>query len=147
MNVAQHILVVEDSDDDFATVLDAARRAGVAHPIRRASSGDEGLRLLHESLHAPGGLPVLVLLDLNTPKGDGRDALLAIHKDDKLRPLPLVVLSTSSNPRDLAFCYACGANAYHVKPVQHGAHLKVLEQIFAYWLTQVILPSNQSAAR
>ncbi len=147
MTPSHHILVVEDSDEDFATVLDAARRAGVTHQIRRASSGDEGLRLLRESLHAPGGPPALVLLDLNTPKGDGRDALLAIHKDDKLRALPLVVLSTSANPRDLSLCYACGANAYHVKPVQHGAHLKVLEQLFDYWLTQVILPSNQSAAR
>ena len=146
MKLAQHILVVEDSDDDFATVLDAARRLGLPKQIRRASSGDEGLRLLRESVHAPGGLPALVLLDLNTPKGDGRDALLAIHKDDKLRALPLVVLSTSSNPRDLAFCYACGANAYHVKPVQHGAHLKVLEQLFGYWLSQVVLPTHQSAA-
>jgi two-component system, response regulator len=143
----RHILVVEDADEDFATVLDAARRLGLPNEIRRASSGDEGVRLLRQSLHTPASLPALVLLDLNTPKGDGRDALLAIHKDDKLRALPLVVLSTSSNPRDLAFCYACGANAYHVKPVQHGAHLLVLEQLFDYWLRQVVLPIDQSALR
>jgi two-component system, response regulator len=143
----RHILVVEDSDEDFATVLDAARRSGVPNEIRRARSGDEGLRLLRQSPQAPAGLPAMVLLDLNTPKDDGRDALLAIHKDDKLRALPLVVLSTSSNPRDLALCYACGANAYHVKPVQHGAHLKLLEQLFDYWLHQVTLPTDASAVR
>jgi CheY-like chemotaxis protein len=141
------ILVVEDSDEDFATVLDAARRAGVANEIRRAGSGDEGMQLLHEFLQPPGTAPALVLLDLNTPKDDGREALRAIHQDERLRALPLVVLSTSDNPRDVVFCYANGANAYHVKPVQHGAHLKVLEQIFGYWLTQVTMPIHQGAAR
>ena len=147
MNGTRHVLVVEDSDEDFATVLDAVRRLGVPNEMRRASSGDEGLRLLRECVHAPGGLPELVLLDLNTPKGDGRDVLLAIRKDDKLRALPLVVLSTSANPRDVALCYASGANAYHVKPVQHAAHLKVPEQLFDYWLRQVTQPGDRSAVR
>ncbi len=145
MSSQRHILVVEDSDEDFATVLDAAQRAGVTHEIRRAHSGDDGLRLLRDSLQAPGGVPTLVLLDLNTPRDDGRDALLAIEQDRQLRAVPVVVLSTSANPRDLAQCYAAGANAYHVKPVQHGAHLAVLEQIFDYWLNQVVLPTHQSA--
>ena len=118
----RHVLVVEDSDEDFATVLDAARRLVLPNEIRRAKSGDEGLQLLRESL-------------------------LAIHKDDELRALPLVVLSTSANPRDLSFCYACGANAYHVKPVRHGAHLLVLEQLLDYWLRQAVLPTHLSATR
>lgn len=122
MNHMRHVLVVEDSDEDFATVLDAARRLGLPNEIRRAKSGDEGLQLLRESL-------------------------LAIHKDDKLRALPLVVLSTSANPRDLSICYACGANTHHVKPVQHGAHLLVLEQRLDYWLRQAVLPTHLSATR
>lgn len=145
MNPKSRVLVVEDSDEDFATVLDAAQRAGVTHPITRARSGSEGLDLLRGSLQAPGSLPVLVLLDLNTPADDGRDALLEIAKDTQLSALPLVVLSTSANPRDLALCYACGANAYHVKPVQHGSHLALLEHIFGYWLNCVVLPTYRSA--
>lgn len=137
------ILVVEDSDEDFATVIDAARRAGIPNPIRRAISGDECVRLLRESVLQPrmqNAVPALVLLDLNTPQGDGRDALREIKQDDALRAVPLVVLSTSSNPRDLAFCYASGANAYHIKPVVHTAHLQVLEKIFDYWLSGTELP-------
>lgn len=141
------ILVIEDSDDDFATVTDAARRAAVRNRIVRASTGDEGVRLLRESLRSPGAIPALVLLDLNTPEGDGREALLAIRQLEGLRALPVVVLSTSANPRDLAFCYGCGVNAYHTKPVQHGAHLRVLEQLFNYWLNLVVLPTDERAMR
>jgi CheY-like chemotaxis protein len=138
---ARHILVVEDSDEDFATVLDAVRRAELPNDIRRASSGDECLQQLRLSALRHDALPALVLLDLNTPKGDGRDALLGIRQDDRLRALPLVVLTTSANPRDLHFCYASGANAYHVKPVQYRDHLRILEQIFDYWLKSAVLPN------
>lgn len=132
------ILVVEDSDEDFQTVLDAARRAGLAHPIVRACSGGDCLRLLRV---APRDRAWLVLLDLNTHGDDGRDALRQIRADEALKALPVVVLSASVNPRDLKFCYAQGANAYHVKPVDHALHLKVLASIFAYWLGSAVLPS------
>lgn len=140
MNRARHILVVEDSDEDFETVLDAAKHASLTYEICRATTGDEGLRLLRESAQSKNTPPALVLLDLNTPKDDGRYALREIKQDDQLRAIPLIVLSTSANPRDLAFCYASGANAYHVKPVDHAVHLQVLQQIFSYWLTCVLLP-------
>lgn len=141
MNRLRPILVVEDSDEDFATVLDAAKRGGVTHEIRRAVSGDECLRLLRTPAQTQNEVPALILLDLNTPRDDGRDALREIKQDERLRALPLVVLSTSANPRDLAFCYASGANAYHVKPVNHLLHLQVLEQIFSYWLNSVVFPT------
>lgn len=135
------ILVLEDSDEDFATVQDAARLAGLPYPIVRASAGSECLRLLRSELQTRASKPLLVLLDLNTPGDDGREALRAIRQDDTLKTLPLVVLSASANPRDLQFCYAAGANAYHVKPVAHALHLQLLQQIFAYWLGSVTLPA------
>ena len=131
------VVVVEDSEEDFQTVLDAARRAGLTHPIVRASSGGDCLRLLRGT---PRGRALLVLLDLNTHGDDGREALREIRGDDSLKALPLVVLSASANPRDLQFCYAQGANAYHVKPVDHARHLQVLQSIFTYWLGSVVLP-------
>jgi CheY-like chemotaxis protein len=137
----RHVLVVEDSEEDFETVLDAARRGGVVQPIVRAMSGAECLRLLDGDARRREALPVLVLMDLNTPGDDGREALREIRTDTRLDALPLVVLSASANPRDLAFCYAHGANAYHVKPVDHAQHLQVLQQIFAYWLGSVVLPA------
>lgn len=134
------ILVVEDFDEDFETVLEAARRAGVKNEIRRANSGDECLKLLRESAQHKNLSPALVLLDMNTPKGDGREVLHDIKQDALLRALPVVVLSTSDNSLDLDFCYTHGANAYHVKPLRYTDHLQVLEQIFGYWLTSVVLP-------
>lgn len=141
MNSLRHLLVVEDSDEDFETVRDAARRAGLTHQLRRALTGDDCLLQLRADGHRPGDLPALVLMDLNTPCGDGRDALLQMRRDAILRAVPVVVLSTSDNPRDVAFCYDSGANAYHVKPVRHADHLRVLEDIFGYWLGLAVLPS------
>jgi CheY-like chemotaxis protein len=139
--VLRHIVVVEDSDEDFDTVQDAARRGGMRNPIVRARSGSECLRLLRSSAGGRDTLAPLVLLDLNTPGDDGRDVLREVRSDDALNAVPMVVLSASANARDLHFCYANGANAYHVKPVDHALHLKVLQDIFAYWLGSVVLPA------
>ena len=134
------IMVVEDSDEDFETVRDAARRSGFPHNIVRATSGDECMRLLREPQQGRYAMPLLVILDLNTPNDDGREVLREIRADTKLKTLPVVVLSGSDNPRDLQFCYGFGANAYHVKPVDHALHLQVLQEIFHDWLGSVRLP-------
>ena len=144
---AHPVLVVEDSDDDFETVLTAARLAGIHHEIRRAVSGDDCLLLLRGTPDLPRVHAALVLLDLNTPHGDGRTALEQISVDAQLRAIPLVVLSTSANPRDVDFCYAHGANAYHVKPVSHGEHLMTLQTVFAYWLGNMVLPTELTLER
>jgi CheY-like chemotaxis protein len=144
---AYPVVVVEDVDDDFDTVLTAARLAGIQHEIRRALTGDDCLALLRGEAGHPRAQFALVLLDLNTPHGDGRYALEEIHADAQLRAIPLVVLSTSANPRDVDFCYDHGANAYHLKPVSHGEHLSVLQTLLSYWLGTVVLPSEQSLER
>jgi CheY-like chemotaxis protein len=135
----RHIVVVEDSDEDFATVEDAALRGDMLHPIVRARSGGAYLDQLQSSPRNRDALPLLLLLDLHAPGDDGRDVLRQLRSDDALRNMPVVVLSASANPRDVEFCYANGANAYHVKPVDHALHLKVLQGIFAYWLGSAVL--------
>lgn len=146
MTPQRTVLVVEDSEEDFETVLDAARRVGMTSGIRRALNGDDGLQQL-QACTAPGAKQhALVLMDLNTPQGDGRDMLRQMQGVEQLRVLPVVVLSTSNNPRDVEFCYAHGVNAFHVKPVQHTAHLAVLVHIFEYWLTRALLPEGRTAS-
>ena len=136
------IVVVEDSDEDFDTIQEAARRAHLPNPLVRATTGGGCLELLR----AAGPIrPALVLMDLNTPGLDGREALREIKADARLGWLPVVILSTSSNPRDLAFCYTAGANAYHLKPVRYTDHLQVLHDVFAYWLTRVVLPDPRES--
>jgi len=135
-----YVLVAEDSDEDFATVLEAATTAGLPHEIRRAATGDDCLRMLDANAREQRPNPRLVLLDLQTPQGDGRNALRRLREDARFRTLPIVVLSTSDNPRDVEFCYVTGANAYHTKPVSYPAHVNTLRAIFDYWLSSVTMP-------
>ena len=130
------VVIVEDSDEDFDTVVQAVRKAGVAAEVRRAATGGDCLALLRGAAVRPA----LVLIDLNTPGTDGREALEAIKADPALRSYPVVVLSTSANPKDVAFCYRAGANAYHVKPVRYTDHLQVVVDLLTYWLARVLLP-------
>jgi CheY-like chemotaxis protein len=137
--VRSPVVVVEDSNEDFDTVETAYRMAASKHRLHRTLTGEMCLRLLRaegvEQLR-----PALLLLDLNTPAADGREALVVIRRDPALRQMPVVVLSVSSDPRDVAYCYCNGANAYHVKPVRYAEHLQLLVDIFSYWLRSAVLP-------
>ncbi len=85
-------------------------------------------------------MPTLILMDLNSHGVDGREALVAIKTDGDLKQIPLVVLTTSANPKDVAFCFQAGANAYHVKPVRHDQYLLLLQSLLHYWLANVTQP-------
>ena len=136
--LAAPVLVVEDSDEDFDTLSEAAVTAGVTRMIHRVMSGGDCLALLRgEGIPALAMLPALILMDLNSHGVDGREALVAIKSDNAMKEIPVVVLTTSANPKDMAFCYQAGANAYHVKPVRHDRYLQLLGVILRYWLENV----------
>jgi len=136
------LLVVEDSNEDFDTVTEAVARSGVAAEVRRATTGEAALTLLREL--APDR-PIVVLMDLNTPGIDGREALAALKTDPALKATPVIVFSTSANPKDVGFCYAAGANAYHVKPVRYPDHLQLVIDLVNYWCGRVALPAAGEA--
>ena len=139
-SLAAPILVVEDSDEDFETLCDAAAGVGVTRMIHRVTSGGSCLAALRGENHLALPLvPILILMDLNSHGVDGREALVAIKADDSLKQIPLVVLTTSANPKDVAFCYHAGANAYHVKPVRHDQYQLLLRSLLHYWLEGVTL--------
>ena len=131
------IIIVEDSDEDFDTVREALLKSGVSAELRRTTTGGECLEILR-GVAAPR--PAVVFMDLNTPGTDGREALAAIKADPALKAFPVVVLSTSANPKDLDFCHKAGANAYHVKPVRYPEHLQLLIDLLVYWFGRVALP-------
>lgn len=137
------LVVVEDSDEDFDTLVEAAREAGVTRTIHRAASGGDCLALLRgeavDGVTPLPALPALILMDLNSHGMDGREALVAIKSEAGLKEIPLVVLTTSANPKDVAFCYHAGSNAYHVKPVRHDHYLLLLRSLLHYWLESVTL--------
>ena len=136
------LLVVEDSNEDFDTIAEAVARSGVAAEVRRATTGEAALTRLREL--APDR-SVVVLMDLNTPGIDGREALAALKTDPALKATPVIVFSTSANPKDVGFCYAAGANAYHVKPVRYPDHLQLVIDLVNYWCGRVVLPAAGEA--
>ena len=134
----RHIVLVEDSADDHDTVREALQLFGQPTRLSRVSNGDECMALLR---HADADRPALVLMDLNTASTDGREALRLIKADPLLQAIPVVIVTASANPRDVDFCYQCGANAYHVKPVRYPEHLRMLAGLLTYWLVDVTTPS------
>jgi len=133
----QHIVLVEDSDDDYDTVREAVGLSGRHTSLSRARNGDQCMALLR----GPGAeRPSLVMMDLNTSGIDGRETLRQIKTDPQLKTIPVVVVTSSANPRDVEVCYHSGANAYHVKPVRYPDHLQLLARLLDYWLGAVIRP-------
>jgi CheY-like chemotaxis protein len=139
------LLLVEDSEEDVDTLREAMHVAGLPHPIVQVNSGSECLALLRGETpgeHRRKLRPALILLDLNSHGIDGRDALATMKSDPVLREIPIVVLTTSANPRDVDFCYRAGVNAYHVKPVRHDSYQLQLGTLLNYWLRAVALPPD-----
>ena len=136
------LVLVEDSDEDDDTVREALRHCGIAAHLERVISGDACMALLATRAYSQ---PALVLMDLNTPGMDGRETLILMKADPALKDIPVVVVSTSANPRDLSFCYGAGANAYHVKPVRYSEHLSAMVGVLTYWLGGVTLPTRFAA--
>ncbi len=141
-----HILLLEDSDDDYDTVREAVRLFGLSGPparLHRVSNGDACLTLLRRGA---AERPALLMLDLNTPSTDGREALRQIKADPLLKTIPVAVLTTSANPVDVALCYQYGVNAYHVKPMRYPEHLQLLAGLLKYWLVDVLQPTSPGVA-
>lgn len=135
------LLVVEDSDEDFTALLWAMHKLGRRPPVTRCLDGDDALdRLYGRGAYREALWPSLVLLDLNLPGTDGREVLAELKAAPALRRLPVVILSTSANPRDVAACAQAGANSYLLKPVNFEQFTAQLRLLLDFWLDVVTLP-------
>jgi CheY-like chemotaxis protein len=129
------ILLVEDNPDDEALTLLALREHHLADDVVVVRDGAEALAFFYETTRAGDGhLPELVLLDLNLPKVDGFQVLKILREDPHTRRLPVVVLSSSSEERDVAHSYDLGANSYVRKPVDFTEFSEAVRQLGIYWL-------------
>jgi two-component system response regulator len=129
------VLLVEDNLDDRDLTLRAFARHGLGGNVEVASDGEEALRYLFEpSQGVLRPLPELVLLDLNLPRVDGLEVLRRIRAGERTRMLPVVVLTSSSEERDLVQSYSLGANSYVRKPVSFTEFMDVSRQLGVYWL-------------
>jgi two-component system, chemotaxis family, response regulator Rcp1 len=137
------ILLVEDNPGDVRLTIEALKEGKVTNNLRVAKDGEEALDCLYlRSSFSKGPRPDIILLDLNLPKKDGREVLKIIKTDDKLKQIPVVVLTTSKAEEDILKSYDYHANCYITKPIDMNEFLKVIRMTEDFWLTIVKLPTR-----
>ncbi len=139
------ILLADDDPDDRELTQRALQRSRVRNTVRCVEDGEELLEYLRKEgryadVDAPR--PGLILLDLNMPRMDGREALEQIKKDPKLRKVPVVVLTTSDAEQDIVRSYDLGVNAFVTKPVTFEGLADVIRVMSDFWFEIVRLPQN-----
>jgi CheY-like chemotaxis protein len=130
------LLLVEDNPRDLELSLEALARCRLANPVEVARDGAEALDYLHavgKWLGRPNGDPAVVMLDLKLPKIDGLEVLERVKSDPMLRHIPVVMLTSSREERDLVQSYELGVNAFVVKPVDFGAFLQAIQELGVFW--------------
>jgi CheY-like chemotaxis protein len=132
------ILLVEDSQDDLDMTLRALRKANMANHIEIARDGAEALDFIFcEGAHAARkieNLPRLILLDLKLPKIDGMEVLRRIKGDPRTKMIPVVMLTSSKEQKDVIESYGLGTNSYIVKPVDFESFAEAVQRLGMYWL-------------
>ncbi len=140
------ILLVEDNPDDEALTLRALNKNNIANQVVVARDGAEALDYLFGTgTHAGRNVahqPQLILLDLKLPKIDGLEVLKRLRADKRTRHVPVVVLTSSMEQRDIVACYDDGANSYIRKPVDFEEFLKAVNQLGMYWLLMNVVPEE-----
>src|SRR4051794_17234609 len=135
---ARNILLVEDNPDDEALTLEALRSGGVQAGIAVARDGAEALDYLfaegHHSGRDPSLAPHLILLDLKLPKVSGLEVLRRMRSDQRTSLIPVIVLTSSSEPSDIHNSYGNGANSYVTKPVEFDKFLEAVRYLGVYWI-------------
>ena len=132
----REILLVEDNPDDELLMLRALKKNNVVDRVVVARDGVEALEyLFSEDRHEGGELPRLILLDLKLPRLNGLEVLAKVRSEERTRLLPVVILTSSDERRDMIEGYGLGANSYVRKPVDFEEFLLAVDQLKRYWLT------------
>jgi len=136
-----HILLVEDNEGDVLLTREALLEGKIINRISVVRDGAEALDFLYKRDRFAGAAsPDMVLLDINLPKIDGKEVLSIIKKDDQLKRIPIVMLTTSSAEKDILEAYNNHANCYITKPVDLHQFMQVVRTIEDFWISIVQLP-------
>ncbi|HSH17899.1 MAG TPA: response regulator [Candidatus Saccharimonadales bacterium] len=146
------ILMADDDDDDYLLTQKALKQSKLLNTLCRVKDGEELLDYLHRRGQFEGDdtcyRPGVILLDLNMPRKDGREALKEIKSDPNLRDIPIVVFTTSKAEEDIFKSYQLGVNSFITKPVTFDGLIKVIKTLGRYWFEIVELPvQNDTATR
>jgi len=138
------ILLVEDNEGDVGLVEEVFEEAKIRNILHVAEDGEEAMLFLHkEKSFTNVPTPDIILLDLNLPQKDGREVLEEIKTDEKLKRIPVVVLTTSKAEEDILKSYDLHANSYITKPVDFDQFIRVVRSIEDFWLEVVRLPTTE----
>lgn len=139
------ILLADDDEDDRMLAKDALKESRLVNELHMVDDGEELMDYLYRrgryAALADSPRPGLILLDLNMPRKDGREALMEIKADPTLRQIPVVVLTTSKAEEDIYRTYDLGANSFITKPVMFESLVKVMRDLGKYWFEIVELPT------
>jgi len=136
MNELKKILLVEDNPNDVELTMEALADNNIANAVDLARDGEEALDYLNRQgsfSSRPEGNPGVILLDLKLPKINGLEVLKAIREDEKLKMIPVVILTSSREESDLVESYRLGVNAYVVKPVDFNEFVRAIRTLGLFW--------------
>ncbi len=140
------VLIAEDDEDDYMLARDVLKETCPQVDLRWVKDGEELMDYLrHRNAfqnEADSPEPALILLDLNMPKKDGREALKEIKSSEKFRRVPVVVLTTSNADADIRYAYDLGVNSFIRKPIGYAQFVDVMKIFDSYWFDVVNLPSR-----
>jgi CheY-like chemotaxis protein len=137
------VLAVEDNAGDVDLLREGFKRKGLAVNLTVLSDGEDVLPFLRrQQAFESAAVPDLILLDLNLPGKDGREVLAEIKSDPELRRIPVVVLTASESPEDIARSYDAHANCYLAKPVDLRSYLELIGAVQEFWLVHAKLPEQ-----
>lgn len=145
--VAAQVLLIEDNPGDVVMIQEAFADIGFAHHLYEIQTGEAGLDFLfRRSEYRQAPRPDIVLLDLNLPGLSGMEVLETIKGDERLRIIPVLVLTTSNNEQDILGCYQRAGNCHIVKPTDFGSYVAIARQIESFWFGLVKRPSTRDPA-
>lgn len=146
-NTQVPILIADDDHEDREMIIDALKESRLLNKVHCVADGEELMDYLHRKGKYQSAenypLPGLILLDLNMPRKDGREALKEIKNDPKLRKIPVVVLTTSQAEEDIYKTYDLGVNSFVTKPVSFNSLVEVMKKVGQYWFQIVKLPDPE----
>lgn len=136
MNAFKRILLVEDDPQDIELTINALGEYNLANEIEITRDGAEALDYIYRKgvfASRPSGNPIVILLDLKLPKVSGIQVVNQLKSDERLRYVPIVILTSSRESSDLKECYKLGVNAYVVKPVRFAEFIEAIKGIGIFW--------------
>ena len=139
-----HILLVEDNEGDVLLIKEAFQDARIVNNISTVNNGEKAIQFLEmSSPYQDVSLPDLILLDVNLPRKNGLEVLKFIKGSEKLKQIPVIILTTSSSEKDISASYKNYANCYITKPVEIDDFLKTVAKIENFWVQLIKLPLQE----